>query len=981
MRYTITISRCDPSTDAAARGVRSDMHELGLTDVERVEIDLVYRLNGSISHADAERITSTLLADSIVNTYSIVEGSRVPDSSDDSYAVEVAYNPGVMDPVEASILKAAQDMGLSGLDGVSTATRYRIYGDVSAEDVQCAARAILVNDTVQHVVSGEEELHEVTHDAAETFSEPVILELTDADTDRLMEISRKGGLSLNAEEMHRIQDHFRSLGRNPTDVELETLAQTWSEHCVHKTFKGKFLYFEGNGDAEPEVIDNLMRQTIVRATYELDRPWTVSVFHDNAGIIEFNDTHHVAFKAETHNHPSALEPYGGAGTGIGGVIRDVLGTGLGAWPVANTDVFCFARPDYARDEVPDGILHPRRIMRGVVSGVRDYGNRMGIPTVNGAIIFDDRYLGNPLVYCGTVGIMPKGCETKSVKSGQKIVVVGGRTGRDGIRGATFSSASLGSDEDQVWSNAVQIGNPITEKKMADVLMKARDHRLYSSITDCGAGGLSSAVGEMGEDTGAEVNLETVPLKYIGLTYTEIWISEAQERMVLSVPPENVDALMRLFASEDVEATVIGEFTDTKRLVLRYHGVEVANLDMEFLHNGVPQVERRAVWNPKPESDPVFDEPSDLAPDLKAILGHPTVASKEWVIRQYDHEVQGGSTVKPLVGRENDGPSDAAAVRPLLDSKNGIVVSNGINPRYGLIDPYWMALAVIDEALRNVVAVGGDRKTTAILDNFCWGNPEVPERLGELVRAARGCYDGAKHFETPFISGKDSFYNEYSTPNGTIAIPPTLLISAISVVDDVDDLITMDLKETGHFLYLVGLTKPELGGSYYWEHRGKLGRSVPKVDLENASLVMDRLTTAIRIGTVRACHDLSEGGLGVALAEMAFAGGVGADVDLGMVPFVLGATGEATTDVQQNSSVFAGRSDVILFSESPTRWLCEVTPDDADRFEAALKGVPKRRIGQTIRTARLRVRGINGDLVVNTPLDELKAAWQETLREV
>jgi phosphoribosylformylglycinamidine synthase II len=993
MLYTITVSRRDPEGDAAARGIRSDMHDLGLTGIDRVEIDHVYRLEGEVSQDDAERMARTLLSDPVVNDWEIYEGSQITETNGADHSVEVAFNPGVTDPIEGSVVKAGSDMGIDGLEGVGTAKRYRIYGKASEDEVGRAVAALLMVETVQHIVTSDEShhaAHENSHAAPETphavhgqtgTVEAEIVELRGVEDDRLAEISRKGGLSLNAIEMREIQAHFVGLDRDPTDIELETLAQTWSEHCVHKTFKGRYTYEE---DGNVEEIDNLMRHTVMKATNDLDLPWCVSVFVDDAGIIEFNDTHHLAFKVETHNHPSALEPYGGAGTGIGGVIRDILGVGLGARPVANTDVFCFARPDFPREEVPDGILHPRRIMRGVVSGVRDYGNRIGIPTVNGAVVFDDRYLGNPLVYCGTVGIMPKGCETGEVKPGMKIVLVGGRTGRDGIHGATFSSAELGSDDEQVWSNAVQIGNPIMEKKVIDVLMVARDRRLYSSLTDCGAGGLSSSVGELGEDTGAEVDLDTVPLKYDGLSYTEIWISEAQERMVLAVPPENVDELLALFASEDVEATVIGAFTDTERLVLRYHGVEVGDLSMEFLHDGVPQVSRRAVWNPEHEDDPDFAEPSNLAPDLMKLLADPTIASKEWVIRQYDHEVQGGSVVKPLVGKNNDGPSDASVIQPLFDSPMGVVVANGINPRYGLIDPYWMTLATIDETLRNVVAVGGDRRKTAILDNFCWGNPEVPERLGELVRAARGCYDGAMHFETPFISGKDSFYNEFSTPDGTIAIPPTLLISAVSVVDDISSVITMDLKQSGHFVYLVGLTKPELGGSFYWEHKGYLGRSVPRVDLESASSVMDHLHQAIQTGAVCACHDLSEGGLGVALAEMAFAGDVGVDIDLGLVAFDAGSRGNTVTSgtaSASTASAVAGRSDTILFSESPTRWLCEVAPEDAGRFEAALEGVPIRQIGQTARSSRMRVRGISGDLVVDSLLGDLREAWQSTLRSV
>ena len=502
-------------------------------------------------------------------------------------------------------------------------------------------------------------------------------------------------------------------------------------------------------------------------------------------MIDFDGRYALCFKVETHNHPSAIEPYGGASTGLGGVIRDPLGTGLGAKPIANTDVFCFAPPDFPHDKLPPGVLHPRRILKGVRAGVADYGNRMGIPTLNGAILFDERYLANPIVMCGTIGLMPKeAAQTGRQQRGDLIVLVGGRTGRDGIHGVTFASGLLTGESEAVSASSVQIGNAITEKKMVDVLLRAREQGLYRRITDCGGGGLSSAVGEMAAETGARVYLEKVPLKYSGLSYTEIWLSEAQERMVLAVPPDSAEALISLFSSEDVEATVIGEFTGDRRLKLFYQGNLVGDLDMEFLHNGLPQLEREAVWTPPQYPEPEFAQPPDLGDDLKKILGSWNVCSKEWVIRQYDHEVQGGSILKPLVGANNDGPGDGAILRPVLDSEMGVIISNGINPKYGDIDPYWMAASAVDEALRQVIAVGGSLERVALLDNFSWGNPEKPDRLGGLVRAAQGCYDIALAYGTPFISGKDSLYNEYETDKESICIPPTLLISAMAVMENV-----------------------------------------------------------------------------------------------------------------------------------------------------------------------------------------------------
>ncbi len=557
------------------------------------------------------------------------------------------------------------------------------------------------------------------------------------------------------------------------------------------------------------------------------------MFVDNAGVIEFDDEHDVCFKVETHNHPSAIEPYGGANTGIGGVIRDPLGTGLGSRPIVNTDVFCFGPPDMAEEDVPPGALHPRRVMKGVVAGVRDYGNRMGIPTVNGAVYFDERYTGNPLVYCGNIGLMGKDSQKRRPDPGDLVVVVGGRTGRDGIHGATFSSIELTSESEEVSSGAVQIGNAITEKKVLDTLLEARERGLYTAITDCGAGGLSSAVGEMGEETGAEAEIQDVPLKYQGLSYTEIWISEAQERMVIAVPPANLDEVMGIFESEDVEATVIGRFTDDHKLTVRYGGNVVAELDMAFMHDGVPRIDETGSWQPPALPDPAPDGealagPEDWAAALRAILAAPNVRSKEWIVRQYDHEVQGQTVVKPLVGAANDGPGDASVLTPVLGSTRGIAVACGLNPRYGDIDTYHSAASAIDEALRNITAVGAPIDRTAILDNFCWGNTRRPEQLGTLVRAALACYDCAVGFGVPFISGKDSLNNEFNTGAEVIAIPPTLLISALAVVEDVTKCVTMDLKAPGNAVYLVGTTYPELGGSHYLGLFGLTGSTVPQV---------------------------------------------------------------------------------------------------------------------------------------------------------
>jgi phosphoribosylformylglycinamidine synthase len=890
--------------------------------------------------------------------------------------VEIAYNTGVMDPVEESTKKAIKDLGISGIELVKTERKYFIEGKITDAQFNTICEKLLYNKVIQHVVKSQS-AKRIAHSEGYSFK-LITVDLLMASDRKLMKISKDGQLFLNLREMQEIKKYFKNLGRNPTDCELETIAQTWSEHCAHKTFRGAIDYKECQSvkvskcqSIGNKKIDNLLKSTIMKVTNELKRPWCVSVFKDNAGIVRFDEDDNICFKVETHNHPSALEPYGGAGTGIGGVIRDILGVGLGAKPIMNTDVFCFGLPDMSQNRVPKGMLHPKRIMKGVVSGVRDYGNRMGIPTANGAVLFDERYTGNPLVYCGTLGIMPKNKSFKAAKAGDFIVVVGGKTGRDGIHGATFSSGELTHESEEISGGAVQIGNPITEKKLTDTLLKARDRNLYNAITDCGAGGFSSAVGEMGKDLGAEVDLERAPLKYHGLSYTEIWISEAQERMVLSVPEKNLEELLDIFRKEDVEAVSIGRFTKDKRLCLKYEGNIVCELDMDFLHDGIPRFKREARWSAPAHREIERSCPNNLTSVLLKILSSWNISSKEWVIRQYDHEVQGQSVLKPLVGIENDGPGDATVIRPKLDSKKGIIVANGINPRYGLIDPYWMAASCIDEALRQVISVGGSLEKTALLDNFCWGNTDKPDRLGDLVRASFGCYDIAKGYETPFISGKDSLNNEYSVHGKSVSIPPTLLISAICVIDDVTKVVSMDFKEMGNLIYVVGMTYDELGGSHYNMIDGFIGNNVPKVDTRYGKRVFNAIHAAVKAGSIKSCHDCSEGGIGVSLAEMAFSGGFGVEAWLGEVPFLaLGSRLKA-----QGSK----RDDIILFSESNTRFIVEVKKRDKRKFESIMKGVPIGPIGCVLNKKDFRVYGLDNKKVIDVSIDKLKDAWQRPLR--
>jgi len=790
-----------------------------------------------------------------------------------------------------------------------------------------------------------------------------IVDILSAGEDELQKISKDNLLALTLEEMLAIKAYFKKQERNPTDVELETIAQTWSEHCKHKTLTGLIEYEE---DSKKELIDNLLKNTVMKVTKELNKEWCLSVFKDNAGIISFDKKDAVAFKVETHNHPSALEPYGGAGTGIGGVIRDILGVGLGAKPILNTDVFCFGIPDMPFRKLPKGVLHPKRIMKGVVAGVRDYGNRMGIPTANGAVLFDERYASNPLVYCGTVGIMPKKKCHKKVSPGDLILAVGGRTGRDGIHGATFSSLSL---EENIEASVVQIGNPIMEKKVTDTILEARDRDLYKAITDCGAGGFSSAVGELGEECGAKVYLEKAPLKYAGLLPWEIWVSEAQERMVLVVSPENIGAIIEIFRAEDVESTIIGEFTDDKKLTLLYKDELVCSLDMNFLHEGVPRIKRKAIWRRPAYSEPTLKSKGDYTKDLKEVLASLNVCSKEWIIRQYDHEVQGASVLKPLQGICNDSPGDACVIKPKHDSYKGVVIANGINPKYGDIDAYWMAASSIDEALRNAVSVGADLECTAILDNFCWGSTKDPRQVGSLVRAARACYDMAKQYKVPFISGKDSLNNEYVDEKGNnLSIPPTLLISSISVIEDIRKVVSMDLKKKRNLIYILGTTKNELGGSHYYAIYNHIGGNVPEVDPIKARALMIALQSAIRGGLVKSCHDCSEGGISVACSEMAFAGGLGMQIDLRKVPFQ-----DPKRDKQKPYD------HKVLFSESNSRFIVEIKPEDKNKFEKILNGNTFAEIGKVAGGKSFVVRGMDGKVIIKVPIGGLKEAWQAPLR--
>ncbi|MBL0345663.1 phosphoribosylformylglycinamidine synthase subunit PurL [Candidatus Villigracilis affinis] len=916
-RFVVRFEHHDPRS----AGMLSDARALGYDNLQRIECQDLYFIEGQLSQEEMQQLALKLLSDPVTQTISWDENPNPTPPTADSVILEVSLRPGVTDPVAAEIVRAAHEIGLNGVHRAATGSRFQVTG-LNVEQVEQLAKTLLANPVIQHWKIGS--IEPSFPEEVESSGQVETIAIRNLSDDELLALSKDRRAALDLAEMQAIRAYCQKENRDLTDVEFETIAQTWSEHCVHKTFKAKVTFDDG------KVIDSIIKTYLKSATDKINAPWVISAFVDNAGIIDFDDEFEISFKAETHNHPSAIEPFGGANTGVGGVIRDILG--VSAKPIANTDVLCFGKQNVSFDELPEGVLHPKRIMSGVVAGVQDYGNKIGIPTVNGAILFDEGYAANPLVFCGCVGIAPKGLHRKNPQVGDRVIVLGGRTGRDGLRGATFSSMTMDAQTGEVAGASVQIGDPIVEKGLIDVITRARDLRLYNDITDCGAGGLSSAVGEMASTIGCDVELKKVKLKYPGLAPWEIWLSEAQERMVLAVAPENIPALQELCDTFDTELTDIGEITGKHRLIVRYNGNPVVDMDNEFLHEGIPQRQLKAIIDNSILDERISNIDSqisniDTKQTLLSLLSHPNIASKSSVIRIYDHEIQGGTVVKPLTGVEADAPSDATVLKPFgTKGMKGIVLSNGINPEYGKRDAYHMAFAVIDEAIRNAVAVGADPERIAILDNFCWGDPKRPETLGSLVEAARGCHDAALLFRTPFISGKDSLNNEYLGTDGQRhAIPPTLLISALGIMDDVTKAVTMDLKEAGNALYLIGDFAPVFGGSHF---DTTINESIPQVS-EITPQVYKKLHNAINAGLIRSAHDLSEGGLAVAAAEMCIGGRLGLDINPPLT----------TRD---------------LFGETTGCLLVEVSPANIARFEETFQDLPFKKLGQVISDPVLKI---------------------------
>jgi phosphoribosylformylglycinamidine synthase len=893
------------------------------------------------------------------------------------YAIEVGFLPGVTDNVGTTASQTIEDycrVKFSQDDAVYSSQLYFVRGHLPPETIARLGDTLanpLVNrviiktrqeygDTGMDRVVPRVQLHEMRNVGL------VDLDIPDEDLVRLGKEGildpetgvRRGPLALDLAQLHAIRNYFDELGRWPTDMEIESLAQTWSEHCKHTIFASAM---------DDDVPKGLYKTYIQAATNEIrkekgDRDICVTVFTDNSGAIIFDDENLVTHKVETHNSPSALDPFGGALTGIVGVNRDTIGFGLGAKPCMNVYGFCVGDPAadirlFRGKDKKNPVLSPRQILDGVVRGVGVGGNCSGIPTPQGFCYFDNRYAGKPLVFAGTVGVMPREANgvrlsEKKAEPGDLVVMVGGRVGKDGIHGATFSSEALDPNSPVT---AVQIGDPITQKKFSDVLVKeARDLGLYRSITDNGAGGLSCSVAEMAkESNGCRVDLDKVPLKYPGMAPWEIWISESQERMTLAVPPEKIDEFMDLIKRREVDATVIGEFTGTGRCIVECQGIVGMDVELSFLHDGLPKKTLTTTPVTVHNPEPALPCPARLDDLLSAMLGRRNICSTEFVTIQYDHTVQGGHVLGPVQGKGRvQAPATLTKVVP--GSKKAVGLSQALFPSYAEIDPYCMAGAAIDTAIRGLVALGISPDDIVLLDNFCWCSSDEPERLWQLKQAAKGCYDYAKAFGTPFISGKDSMFNDFSGYDAEnnrvkVSVPPTLLISSIGVHADVVKAVSIDAKVAGDLVYVIGETTEELGGSEYFAHLGYIGNTVPKLDAAAAKIRYQNIYNAISHELVASAFPVSHGGLGVALAKVAIAGRLGMDLT---IPSSL-------------------RPDYFLFSESLGRFVVTVAPDHKREFERIM-GADAMLLGKT-GGSRLRITGRT--LLFEQEISKLEAAYK------
>jgi len=949
--------------DIEGEKIKKKIEELGIKVIEVSKVD-AYNFEEELSEDELERLGRELFVDPIIQEYTIKE-----TFFEERWKIEVGYLPGVTDNVGRTAKEGIKDALGKEVD-VYYSRVYAIMGDGLSKNKCEQISELLYNKLVEKSIIHEplEQVKPYVPKVVLTH-EPKVEEIDlNLEKEQMRRLVKERLLALSTKEMEKIGNYLTGkrvlgarekvgLGEKITDVELEAIAQTWSEHCKHKIFNS-YIYYQENG--ESHAINSVFNTFIKGATELVKKPYVVSVFKDNGGIIKLNNEYDIAVKVETHNAPSALDPYGGALTGILGVNRDVIGCGMGAKPIGNMNMLCFGFQD--ETDLPKGVLHPKRIKEGVVKGIEDGGNQSGIPTVNGSITYEKAYTARPLVYAGTVGIMPSqinGRKTheKKIVPGYLAVMAGGRIGKDGIHGATFSSQQI---DEHTPQSVVQIGDAFTQKKLLDFILEARDKRLYEAITDNGAGGLSSSIGEMAEMSGGcEIYLEKAPLKYSGLDPWEILISESQERMSLAVPPERMDELNELARKHDVEITVVGKFTDSEKFHVLYDGKTVAYLNMKFLHGGVPQMKLKAIWKRKKFEDPKIGE-TNLGEVLKRLLSSPNIGSKEEVVRRYDHEVQGGSVIKPIVR----GPNDAGVLRPLLNSEEGLVVGHGMCPRY-VQDSYDMSAMAFDEAVRNCLAVGAKFGYMACLDNFSWPNPlpssknpDAEYKLAQLVRACLALYDISTVYGVPIISGKDSMKNDYYVEKEKYSIPPTLLITIVGKMDTIKNAISSDFKHPGDGVYVLGITRDELGGSEYYKLFKGIGDKNPKVKIEETIPLYKAFSEATEEQMFASAHDVSDGGIAITLAESSIGGGLGIDAELNEIPRE------------------CENEDEILFSESGGRFIVSVKEERREEFEKMFrkKGIPFARVGRVRGDKRFIIRR-NNEILINEDLGQLETIWK------
>ena len=989
MIYRIEIGLKNGVPDARGRSVIHRAQGALRLQIEACRTRDVYKVAADMDADTAETVRGTF-ADPVVAESAM---ARLPAPEAFDWMLEIGFKPGVTDNVGRTARGALRDVlgrDLKWEEQVYTSIQYFLSGTLTRADVEHLGRDLLANTLIQtiDVFSKAEWLAAEPDLTAPIFDDhPEIrvatVELPDDDA-ALMKISSDGILSLSLDEMRAIRSHYlrpdvqahrKALGLPewPTDVELECIAQTWSEHCSHKIFAGVVNYRDEE-TGEEETIHSLYKTYVKASTKKVEESidWLVSVFTDNAGMVKFDDRNHLVYKVETHNSPSALDPYGGSMTGIVGVNRDPLGTGMGSALVSNVWGYCLGSPFYDK-AVPEGLMHPRRIRDGVHEGVIDGGNQSGIPYSRGFECFDERYLGKPLVYCGTMGKIPvevggRPSERKEVEAGDWTVMVGGRIGKDGIHGATFSSEELRTESP---AQAVQIGDPLTQRKLYEFLIEARDLGLFRCITDNGAGGISCSFGEMGKYSGGcECELKDAPLKYEGLQPWEILVSEAQERMTLAVPPECREPFEALAKQRDVEVAFMGRFNNSGYFDVKYDGRVIASLDMDFLYeSGCPTLVMPGVWKKPDVPAPQIEAPGDLSETLSQLMGDLNICSREYKSRCYDGEVKGLSVVKPYVGVNADVPSDATVMRVEYDSDRGAVLAEGINPWFSDIDTYDMTASVIDEAVRRIIAVGGSLDRIAILDNFCWPDPVESEKtpdgaykMAQLVRANKALYDYTTLYKTPAVSGKDSCKNDSTRGGRKISIPPTLLISSIGQIDDVKKAVTLPLKAAGDVIYLIGETKAELGASAWYrmlaEQQGtpqNYGGTVPAVDGERALKIYTAMNRATDAQLLKSATTPTKGGIAVALALACIGGQLGAEVDLS------GLGLDAAT---------------VLFSESNSRFIVSVAPEMGAELEALFDGLPIRKIGTVTDSKVLKVAG-----AIEVGLDALARPFKEALHGI